>query len=157
FMDRDGNVDKSLSTSGWLAVGVPGTVSGLEYAREKFGTMARAALIDPAIELAEIGFTLDQGDVDMLATATEELRKFPQTAEIFLTNGHTFLAGQKLVQRDLAGTLRLVREGGVNGFYRGKTAAAIVRSSESNGGFIDQADLENYRTREFAPVECDYR
>ena len=157
FMDKDGNVDKNLSTTGWLAVGVPGTVSGLEYAHEKFGTMARAALIDPAIELAEIGFTLDQGDVDMLASATEELRRFPQTAEIFLNNGQPFLAGQRLVQRDLAGTLRLIREGGVDGFYRGKTAAAIVRSSQSNGGIIDQADLENYRTREFAPVECDYR
>jgi gamma-glutamyltranspeptidase/glutathione hydrolase len=157
FMDKDGNVDKGLSTTGWLAVGVPGTVSGLEYAREKFGTMTRAALIDPAIELAEIGFTLDQGDVDMLASATEELRKFPQTAEIFLNNGQPFLAGQKLVQGDLAETLRLIRKGGVDGFYRGKTAAAIVRSSQSNGGIIDQADLENYRTREFAPVECDYR
>jgi gamma-glutamyltranspeptidase/glutathione hydrolase len=119
--------------------------------------MTRAALIDPAIELAETGFTLDQGDVDMLASATEELRKFPQTAEIFLNNGQPFLAGQKLVQGDLAETLRLIRKGGVDGFYRGKTAAAIVRSSQSNGGIIDQADLENYRTREFAPVECDYR
>src|ERR1700742_1759338 len=61
FLDKDGNINKSLSTTGWLAVGVPGTVSGLEYAREKFGTMPRAALIDPAIELAKIGFILEQG------------------------------------------------------------------------------------------------
>src|SRR6201986_1817129 len=67
FLDKDGHVVKSLSTVGWLAVGVPGTVSGLEYARQKYGTMTRAALIAPAIGLAEEGFTLDQGDVDMLA------------------------------------------------------------------------------------------
>jgi len=157
FLGKDGKIDKSLTTTGWLAVGVPGTVSGLEYAREKFGTMPRAALIDPAIELAGTGFTLDQGDVEMLASATEELRRFPQTAEIFLNKGQPFLAGEKLVQSDLAATLRLIREGGVDGFYRGKTAAAIVAASRSNGGIIDQADLDNYRVREFAPVECDYR
>jgi gamma-glutamyltranspeptidase / glutathione hydrolase len=157
FLDKDGNINKGLSTTGWLAVGVPGTVSGLEYAREKFGTMTRTALIDPAIELADAGFTLEQGDVDMLTSATEELRRFPATAEIFLNKGQPFSAGQKLVQGDLAETLRLIREGGVDGFYRGKTAAAIVRASRSNGGIIDQADLDNYRIREFAPVECDYR
>ncbi|MCP4615571.1 MAG: gamma-glutamyltransferase [Bradyrhizobium sp.] len=157
LLDKDGKVDKSLSTTGWLAVGVPGTVSGLEYAREKFGTMKRAALINPAIELAEAGFTLDQGDVDMLASATDELQKFPSTAEIFLNKGQPFLAGQRLVQRDLAETLRLIREAGTDGFYRGKTAAAIVKASRSNGGIIDHADLESYRIREFAPVECDYR
>ena len=53
YLDKDGNIIKGLSTIGWLAVGVPGTVSGLEYARKKFGTMTRMALIEPAIELAE--------------------------------------------------------------------------------------------------------
>jgi gamma-glutamyltranspeptidase / glutathione hydrolase len=157
FLDNDGNINKGLSTAGWLAVGVPGTVSGLEYAREKFGTMTRAALIEPAIGLAEAGFALDQGDVDMLAPATEELKRFPTTRDIFLNNGQPFLAGERLVQRDLAETLRLIRERGADGFYRGKTAAAIVEASQTGGGIIDQADLENYRTREFTPIECDYR
>src|SRR6202035_3254172 len=84
YLDKDGNVIKGLTTTGWLAVGVPGTVSGLEYARKKYGTMTRAALIGPAIELAEDGFILDQGDADMLASATEDFKKFPATAEIFL-------------------------------------------------------------------------
>jgi len=97
YLDKDGNVISGLSTTGWLAVGVPGTVSGLEYARKKYGTMTRAALIDPAIKLAEDGFTLDQGDVDMLASATEDFRKFPSTGEIFLNKGQPFVAGQRLV------------------------------------------------------------
>src|SRR5689334_21141541 len=62
YLDKDGNVIKGLTTVGWLAVGVPGTVSGLEYAREKYGTMTRASLIEPSIELADDGFVLDQGD-----------------------------------------------------------------------------------------------
>src|SRR5215470_10924774 len=157
YLDKDGNVIKGLSTVGWLAVGVPGTVSGLEYARDKYGTMTRAALIEPAIELADDGFVLDQGDVDMLATATEDFKKFPASAEIFLNKGQNFTAGQRLRQPDLAETLRLIRKRGTDGFYRGKTAAAIVRASRAGGGILALEDLESYKTRELPPVECDYR
>ena len=157
YLDKDGNVINGLTTTGWLAVGIPGTVSGLEYARKKYGTMTRAALIGPAIGLAEDGFILDQGDVDMLASATEDFRRFPSTGDIFLNKGKPFVAGQRLVQRDLANTLRLIRAQGVDGFYRGKTAAAIVKASRSGGGIIQREDLAGYRTRELPPVECDYR
>jgi len=157
YLDKDGNVIKGLTTVGWLAVGVPGTVSGLEYAREKYGTMTRASLIEPSIELADDGFVLDQGDVDMFATATDDFRKFPASAEIFLNKGQNFAAGQRLRQPDLAETLRLIRKRGVDGFYRGKTAAAIVSASRAGGGILTLDDLESYRTRELPPVECDYR
>jgi gamma-glutamyltranspeptidase / glutathione hydrolase len=157
YLDKDGKIIKGLSTIGWLAVGVPGTVSGLEYARKKYGTFELAALIEPAIELAEDGFILEQGDVDMLATAAEDFTRLASTGEIFLDNGLPFVAGQRLVQRDLAGTLRSIREQGVDGFYRGKTGAAIVEASRTGGGIIDQEDLDRYETRELAPIECDYR
>jgi gamma-glutamyltranspeptidase / glutathione hydrolase len=157
YLDKDGKIIKGLSTIGWLAVGVPGTVSGLEYARKKYGTFELAALIDPAIELAEDGFILEQGDVDMLATATEDFTRLPSTGEIFLNEGLPFVAGQRLVQRDLAGTLRSIRRQGVDGFYRGETGAAIVEAARTGGGIIDQEDLDRYETRELAPTECDYR
>lgn len=157
YLDKDGNVIKGLTTTGWLAVGVPGTVSGLEYARKKYGTKTRTALIDPAIKLAEDGFALEQGDVDMLVSATEDFQRFPATSKIFLNKGQPFAAGQKLVQPDLADTLRLIRKLGADGFYRGKTAAAIVRAARAGGGIIDQEDLNRYKTRELSPIECDYR
>src|SRR5688572_12880989 len=72
YLDKDGNVIKGLSTNGHLAVGVPGTVSGMEYAREKYGTMKRADLIAPSIQLADQGFALEQGDIDMLRTSTND-------------------------------------------------------------------------------------
>jgi gamma-glutamyltranspeptidase / glutathione hydrolase len=157
YLDKNGKIIKGLTTLGWLAVGVPGTVSGLEYARKKYGTMNRAALIEPAIELAEDGFILEQGDADMLASATEDFKKFPATAEIYLNKGMPFVAGQRLVQRDLAGTLRAIRKQGVDGFYGGKTGAAIVKASRAGGGIIDQEDLDRYKTQELPPIECDYR
>ena len=129
YLDKDGNVVKGLSTNGHLAVGVPGTVSGLELARAKYGTMKRAALITPAIQYAERGFVLDQGDVDMLVTATDDFRKDPASAAIFLNKGEPFAVGQRLVQRDLAKTLRLISEKGADGFYKGPVGTAIVASS----------------------------
>ncbi|MDM0113534.1 gamma-glutamyltransferase [Variovorax sp. J22R133] len=157
YLDKDGNVVKGLSTNGHLAVGVPGTVSGLEFAREKYGTMKRATLIAPSIQLADKGFALEQGDIDLLATATDDFRKDPATAAIFLNKGQPFAVGQKLVQKDLAKTLRSVSAKGVDGFYKGPVGTAIVASSKEGKGIITQADLDQYKTRELAPVECDYR
>ncbi len=97
------------STKGHLAVGVPGSVSGMEYAREKYGTMKRAELIAPALQLAEDGFALDQGDIDMLLTATKDFQEDPASAAIFLNNGKPFQVGEKLVQHELAETLREIR------------------------------------------------
>jgi gamma-glutamyltranspeptidase/glutathione hydrolase len=157
YLDKDGNVIKGLSTNGHLAVGVPGTVSGMEYAREKYGTMKRADLIAPSIQLAEKGFALEQGDIDMLRTSTNDFKKDPVSGAIFLNKGEPFAVGQKLVQKDLAKTLRAVSAKGVDGFYKGWVGQAIVASSQAGKGIITQADLDQYKTRELAPVECDYR
>ncbi|RYF64340.1 MAG: gamma-glutamyltransferase family protein, partial [Comamonadaceae bacterium] len=157
YLDRDGNVVKGLSTNGHLAVGVPGTVSGMELAREKYGTMPRATLIAPSIALAEKGFVLERGDVDMLATATNDFRKDPASAAIFLNKGEPFEVGQTIVQKDLARTLKAISAKGPDGFYKGAVGAAIVASSQAGKGIITQADLDQYTTREMAPIECDYR
>jgi gamma-glutamyltranspeptidase/glutathione hydrolase len=157
YLDKDGNVVKGLSTNGHLAVGVPGSVSGMEYAREKYGTMKRAELIAPSIQLADKGFALEQGDIDMLLTATADFKKDPVSGAIFLNKGEPFAVGQKLVQKDLAKTLREVSAKGPDGFYKGWVGNAIVASSQAGKGIITQADLDQYKTRELAPIECDYR
>ena len=157
YLDAAGNVVKGLSTSGHLAVAVPGTVAGLEMALAKYGTMKRAALIAPAIKYAHDGFVLEQGDADLFATATADFRKDAATAAIFLNHGEAFAPGQKLVQRDLAATLKLISEKGEEGFYKGPVGAAIAASSQAGKGIITQADLDQYKTRELKPVECNYR
>ena len=157
YLDASGNVIPELSTRGHLAVAVPGTVSGLEYAREKYGTMARTRLIAPSITLAEKGFVLAQGDVDMLHEATDDFRKDLASAAIFLADNQPLQPGALFRQRDLARTLRNISARGTAGFYRGETAAALVASSRAGKGILSQADLDAYQTRELAPVECDYR
>ena len=157
YLDKDGNVVKGASTTGHLAVGVPGTVSGMEMALAKYGTMKRAALIAPAVRYAQDGFVLDQGDVDLLVTATEDFKKDAATGAIFLNNGAAFAPGQKLVQKDLARTLKLISDKGEDGFYKGPVGASIVASSQAGKGIITQADLDQYKTRELKPVECNYR
>ncbi|WP_407164990.1 gamma-glutamyltransferase [Bradyrhizobium sp. ORS 111] len=157
YLDKDGNVIKGLSTKGHLAVGVPGSVAGMEYAREKYGTMKRADLIAPALQLAEDGFALRQGDVDMLHSATDDLKEDPASAAIFLNNGKPFEVGERLVQHELAETLREISKRGTDGFYKGWVGAAIVASNQAGKGLLTQDDLDNYKVRELAPVECDYR
>ncbi|WP_456757278.1 gamma-glutamyltransferase [Bradyrhizobium sp. USDA 4011] len=157
YLDKDGNVIPGLSTKGHLAVGVPGSVAGMEYAREKYGTMKRADVIAPALQLAEDGFVLDQGDVSMLQTSTKDFEGDPASAAIFLNNGKPFQVGERLTQHELAETLREISKRGTDGFYKGWVGAAIVASSQAGKGLLTQEDLDNYKVRELAPVECDYR
>ncbi|AJA60859.1 MULTISPECIES: gamma-glutamyltransferase [Bradyrhizobium] len=157
YLDKDGNVIKGISTKGHLAVGVPGSVSGMEYAREKYGTMKRADLLAPAIQLAEQGFVLDQGDIDLLRTATDDFKGDPASSAIFLNNGQPFGVGDRLQQSELAKTLREISSKGTDGFYKGWVGSAIVASSQAGKGLLTQDDLDGYKTRELAPVECDYR
>ena len=157
YLDSSGNVVKGASTKGHLAVGVPGTVAGLEYAREKYGTRSRGALIAPAISFAKRGFVLDQGDIALFATANADFKDDEATAAIFLNKGQPFKAGDRLVQKDLAKTLILIAQRGPDAFYQGPIADAIAASSAAGKGIITKADLQQYKVRELAPVECDYR
>ncbi len=158
YLDHEGKVIPGLSTVGHLAVGVPGTVSGLELALKTYGTMKRAELIAPAIAYAEDGFILDEGDVSMLQASKALFDKDRAgIGSIFLRQGGTFQVGDRLVQKDLAKSLREIGDRGADGFYGGWIADAIVASSQSGGGIITRSDLEQYRTRELAPIECDYR
>ena len=117
--------------------------------------------IAPAIAHAEQGFVLEAGDVDLLRTATEDLHKDPPSAAIFFKKGQPLEVGDRLVQKDLAQTLRHISAQGRNGFYQGPVAAALIASNQAGNdkgkGLITQADLDQYRTRELQPVECDYR
>ena len=148
-----------LSTRGHLAVAVPGTVSGLEYAREKYGTMQRAAL-DRARDLA--GRARLRARSGRRRHAARGHRRLPQgprhRRRSSSTTAQPFAAGETLVQKDLARhAAQHQRNGAPTASTRARSRAAIVASSQAGKGIITQADLDQYATRELAPVECDYR
>jgi len=154
YLDKDGNFRPESSARGFLAAAVPGTVAGLEFARKKYGTRSRQTLIKPAIDLAQHGFVLDDGDAAMLHEATDDFRRDPASAAIFMHASQSLASGQRLIQRDLARTLRSISTSGTDGFYRGPVAAAIAAASRAGGGIITRADMAGYRARELPPVEC---
>ncbi|WP_119389689.1 gamma-glutamyltransferase [Taklimakanibacter lacteus] len=158
YLDKDGNPIKGASLDGYLAVGVPGSVAGLDMAREKYGTLARAQLLAPAIRLAREGFVLGQGDASILAGNAKRLALDKAAAAIFLkADGAAYGMGEKLVQPDLAASLTAISEKGPDAFYKGAIADAIVKASQEKGGILAKADFEQYKVREIKPVTCSYR
>ena len=157
FLDETGAVAKGRSTETWLAVGVPGSVAGLEAARVRWGRLGREAVMAPAVRLARDGFVLGPGDVPLFAVSARGLAQDPAAAAIFLHDGQAPRVGDRLVQADLAGTLELLMRDGPDAFYRGPLGDKLVAASEAGGGIFAQADLERYAVREMAPVACRYR
>ncbi len=155
YLDETGDLIEDLSTDGYLAVGVPGTVKGLNYALDKYGTMQRKQVINPAIELAANGFQLQPGDIDIFQAGKKRLLQ-PNVASIFLQDNKTYQAGDTLIQPDLANTLGLIAED-ENAFYQGEIAKKIVAASEENNGILGLEDFANYQVTEYEPVSCDYR
>lgn len=157
YLDQNGNVIPGLSLFGYLAVGVPGTVAGLEKAREEYGTWSRQVLIAPAIGLADLGFVLDEGDISVLGQSTSEFRQQPNVAAIFLNNDQPLQSGDRLVQHDLARTLLQIASDGPAAFYDGPIADQLVAASNANGGILSKQDFQEYTAEEMQPVRCGYR
>ena len=157
FLDANGTPVPALSTRGYLSAGIPGTVAGLELARELYGTHPREKLLRPAIELAARGFVLEEGDAEFLAEGERDFRKDAPAGAIFLKNGRPYAAGERLVQKDLARMLRIVAKDGAEGFYRGEPARLIVEASKKGAGIFTSADFVRYRAVERKPLECNYR
>ena len=159
FLDAKGNPDPAKSRDSGLAVGVPGTVAGLALAQQKYGSgkLSLADLIAPAIRLAEQGFPVEDDTADSLPRARARLARWPSTAGIFLSGGQPPHEGDRLLQFDLADTLRAIAQNGPRAFYEGRTAAQIVAAVRGAGGIMTADDLKNYRAEEREPVRGTYR
>jgi gamma-glutamyltranspeptidase/glutathione hydrolase len=144
------------STKGFLAVGIPGTVMGLDAARRKYGTLSRKQVMMPAIQLAKQGFIVSPYLAKQFQTKTDTFKSDPSVAAIFLRQGKPYVAGERLVQRDLAHTLTLIAEKGPDVFYRGSIANAIVSASRAHGGVLTREDFLRYTIEELTPIRCHY-
>jgi gamma-glutamyltranspeptidase/glutathione hydrolase len=157
YLDATGKPDALRSTRGHLSAGVPGTVAGLELAREKFGTRARAELVAPALDLAARGFALEQGDAEFLAEGAADFLKDTPASAAYLNKGRPYVAGERLVQADLARMLRVISKQGARGFYHGEPARLIVAGNRKGGGILSMEDFAQYKVVERKPLQCDYR
>jgi len=152
------------STSG-LAVGVPGTVRGVDTALKRWGTKTLAATLAPAIELAEHGFRVNRFLAADIANDGGRTQRHPETAAIFRPGGVPLAEGDWLVQPDLARTLKRIAARGADAFYRGEIARAIVKAQrrtrselgDAGKGRMTLADLADYRVAIRAPLIGHYR
>lgn len=157
FLDEEGRPIPGLSLEGGLAVGVPGSVAGLVLAHEKWGRLPWAELLRPAIRLAAEGFPVSATLARSLAEESERLVRDEEARSIFTRGGRPLREGERLIQQDLAGSLRRVARQGRRGFYEGATGAAIARAVQAAGGVLDEQDLHDYEAVLRQPLEGRYR
>ncbi len=156
YLDSQGNVIPGLSRNGGLAVGVPGTVAGLYAAWQKYGRLKKwSDLLAPAIRLAEEGFPVSEAEAHRLNKYKKDFLKWNPTNKTFIKDH--WLAGDYLVQPELAKTLKIIATKGPKGFYEGAVAQAIVDKVTKSGGIMKIEDLKNYCAKFREPIVVPYK
>ncbi|WP_420846056.1 gamma-glutamyltransferase [Neobacillus notoginsengisoli] len=157
FLDENGNpIPFATRATGGTAVGVPGTLKGLETALDRWGTQKMQQLIGPAIKLAHKGFPIDSVLAEAIAENREMLSR-TEAKEVFLPGGRPLKEGDILVQEDLAKTFKLIRSKGADAFYKGEIAYAISDIVKDFGGSMEVSDLKKYDVTIDKPIWGDYQ
>lgn len=156
YLDSAGNVLASKSRFGVFACGVPGTVDGMWEAHKKYGRLAWGELVTPAIELANKGYQITEQEAQNLNTERFNFIRHSTIQPAFVKMD-TWLAGDWLIQKELAQTLSRIAGYGRDEFYNGATASLIVSDISKSGGLITREDLRNYKSVWRIPLEFDYK
>ena len=155
---RNGKGDSSLSQTGALASGVPGSLAVYQFAVSHFGKSRLGDLILPAADLAERGFKIDERFARKIASVALEIARFPATSMVlFTTDGKPYKAGDLFRQPDLARTYRAIAAKGTDWFYKGPFSAAAEAWMNSNGGLLTATDFSRYQIKERKPLISKYR
>jgi gamma-glutamyltranspeptidase / glutathione hydrolase len=154
YLDASGNPIQGLSENGHLASGVPGTIAGI-FAELKYAKLPIAQLIQPAIDLAEKGFVITESEARSLNGTRNAFKKYNTVQPVFMKDS-TWNTGDTLIQKDLAKTLRLIRDHGAAGFYEGETAQLILAEMKRGKGIITAADLQDYKAVQRTPTIFPY-
>ena len=158
FLDNKGNYDRKKAQFSLLSAGVPGTVAGLYYALEKYGTLSWNEVLDPAINLAENGFKVPHDLSSVLTNYKNRLTANQATAEAYYKkNKVPYKVGEVMKLPDLAWSLKELKQYGPSAFYQGEIAKKIVAEMERNGGLITLKDLGNYKVKERVPIKGTYK
>jgi gamma-glutamyltranspeptidase/glutathione hydrolase len=156
YLDKQGKVRPRASLDGHLAAGIPGTVAGLYTVHREYGKLPWAAVVAPAIALAENGFPVSSRFTKAVKGRQDMIQKNPAARQVFTKGGILYQPGELLVQRDLALTLRKISQN-PQSFYTGDIARAIASDMAKNGGLITLEDLKNYTPIWRNPVCGNFR
>lgn len=158
YLDENGDVDTNRSRFSHLASGVPGTVSGLHLAHQKFGRLPWKNLLEPAIRQAREGIVVSYDLAEFLRTRKGYLcRNAAACAYYYKSDGSPYDAGDILVQADLANTIELISKLGPDAFYKGEIAKLIAAEMERGGGLVDLPSLAAYKPATRTPLRGSYR
>ncbi|MGI8436594.1 MAG: gamma-glutamyltransferase [Chthoniobacterales bacterium] len=161
YVGADGDLleGEGSSTVGYRAVGVPGTVAGMELALKKYGSgnLTWAELIEPARKLAADGFVVSHQMTKLLTDNHDLLARNAESRRIFLRDEKPFREGEILKQPELAATLARLQKKGAREFYEGETARLLAEDMKVHAGLITQEDLGNYVAKEREPLRGSYR
>jgi len=146
-----------IPVDGPLSVSVPGSVGGAELAVQKYGSRPLAEILAPAIELADQGFPVTEHLANSLRSSAKILAKYPSSTKIWFRDGKPLEMGDRVVQKDLAATLRTIGSQGSGAFYKGAIAKETADFMKANGGLITEADLASYQAFEDRPITVNYR
>jgi gamma-glutamyltranspeptidase/glutathione hydrolase len=160
YLNEKGDPLFEKSQEGHLSSGVPGTVAGL-FSSHQYAKLPFEKLIQPAIDLAEKGFTITDREARAYNSLQEALKKYNTVMPVFVkennVSGIGWKAGDTLIQTDLANTLKRIRDKGQAGFYDGETARLITEEMKRGGGIISEEDLKNYRAISREPHTFSYK
>ena len=157
YRDAQDNVIRDASLKGPLAAGIPGLAAGLVHLAQHYGRLPLSRSLAPAIRYAEQGFEVSSRYHRLVGFVAGSLRQNPAAAEIFLQDGKPPRIGHLIRQQELAATIDAIATQGLDGFYRGPVAEAMVRESRKFGGVWSLKDLDAYRVVEREPVVAHYR
>jgi gamma-glutamyltranspeptidase/glutathione hydrolase len=158
FVDpATGEYSSRIHHNSHLAVGVPGTVAGFDYAHQKYGSADWSSLVQPAVTLAEDGFPLSANLAGSFTNVLRSMQSYPASVAAFSNDGTPYPEGHVWRQPDLARTLERIRVDRRDGFYTGETARLLALEMERGGGMITLEDLARYEPREMTPVTGTYR
>ncbi|PZE22171.1 gamma-glutamyltransferase [Paenibacillus xerothermodurans] len=158
FLDANGHpVPFEERHTNGKAVGVPGTLKGIETTLAQYGTMTLNEVIAPAIDHAEQGVTVNWATAKYIQNNIQKLQKFGTAANVFAPGGSPLKEGDLLVQPDLAKTLRLIKENGSDVLYNGEVGEALVAEVNKRGGSMTMDDMRNYTVEWREPVRGTYR
>ncbi len=156
YVNAQGKVNPKASVDGYLSVAVPGTVAGLYQLHRQYGKLPWSVVVLPAILYAQDGFVVSEIFVKTAESRKEVLLNNPAARKVFTRNGKMYQPGDKLVQRDLARTLREISRK-PQSFYTGRIAKAIAQDMAKNGGLITLEDLKSYKPIWRQPICGNFR